>query len=49
MPITVQMVASEILMCGLKSLPVVGPAFETLDSIRHKRELVGHADRLAEV
>ena len=49
MPLTVKMVASEILMCGLKRVPIAGLAIETLDSIRLKHELVGHADRLAEV
>lgn len=48
MPVTLQMVASEILMCGLKKLPVAGHAFEVLDSIKLKHELVGQADRMAE-
>ena len=41
MPVTLQMVASGILMCGLKRVPVEGPAFEVLDSIKLKHELVG--------
>jgi formylglycine-generating enzyme required for sulfatase activity len=49
MPVTFQMVASEILMCGLKHVPVAGPAFEVLDSIKLKHELVGQSDRLAEI
>ena len=43
------MVVSEILMCGLKHVPFAGPAFEVLDSIKLKHELVGQADRLAEI
>jgi len=49
MPVTLQMVASEILMCGLKRVPFSGPAFEVLDSIKLKHELVGQSDRLAEI
>ncbi len=49
MPLTVQMVASEILMCGLKKLPVAGAAFEVLDSIRLQHELLGQSDRVAEL
>ncbi len=49
MPLTMKMVASEILMCGLKRVPVAGPAFEVLDSIKLKHELVGQSDRLAEI
>ena len=49
MPVTLQMVASEILMCGLKQVPFAGPAFEVLDSIKLKHELVGQSDRLAEI
>src|SRR4051795_12894039 len=49
MPVTLPMVASEILMCGLKRVPFAGPAFEVLDSIRLKHELVGQVDRLAEI
>ena len=49
MPLTIKMVASEILMCGLKQVPFAGPAFEVLDSIKLKHELVGQSDRLAEL
>jgi formylglycine-generating enzyme required for sulfatase activity len=49
MAVTLQMVASEILMCGLKHVPFAGPAFEVLDSIKLKHELVGQSDRLAEI
>jgi formylglycine-generating enzyme required for sulfatase activity len=47
MPLTVPMVASEILMCGLKKVPFAGAAFEVLDSIRIQHELLGQADRVA--
>ena len=43
------MMASEILMCGLKHVPFAGPAFEVLDSIKLKHELLGQSDRLAEI
>jgi hypothetical protein len=43
------MVASEVLMCGLKRAPVVGTAVELMDAIRLKYELVGQGERLAEV
>lgn len=36
MSLSVQMVASEILMVGLKQIPIVGPAIEVVDGI-HKR------------
>ena len=49
MPLTVKMVASEILMCGLKQAPLVGPVVEVLESIRFKLELVEQAHRLAEI
>ncbi len=49
MPVTVQMVASEILMCGLKKVPFAGAAFEVVDSIRVQHELLGQADRVAEL
>jgi hypothetical protein len=49
MPLTVKMVASEIMMCGLKRTPIVGTAVELLDSIRLRHELVAQADRVAEV
>ena len=48
MPVTLQMVASEILMCGLKHVPFAGPAIEVLDSIKLKHELMGQSDRMAE-
>jgi formylglycine-generating enzyme required for sulfatase activity len=48
-PLTFKMVASEILMCGLKHAPFVGPAVEVLDSIKLKHELVGQSDHLAEI
>jgi formylglycine-generating enzyme required for sulfatase activity len=49
MPLTATMIASEILMCGLKKVPFAGTAFEVVDSIRLKHELVGQVDRLAEI
>ncbi len=49
MPLTVPMVASEILMCGLKNVPFAGAAFEVLDALRLQHQLLGQADRLAEL
>jgi hypothetical protein len=40
---TVKMVASEVLMCGLKRVPFAGPAVEVLESIRLKHELISQA------
>jgi CheY-like chemotaxis protein len=49
MPLTLKMVASEVLMCGLKQIPVVGTAFEVVDALRasHAHSVVG--DRLADI
>ncbi len=33
MPPRLKMVAEEILMCGLKSMPVAGKAFEVIDAV----------------
>ena len=49
MPLTFKMVASEILMCGLRTVPVAGDAFDLVNAIRSKHEMVNHADRLGEL
>jgi hypothetical protein len=49
MPITSKIVASELLMCGIKKILVAGPAIEIIDSIRSKAEAIGRADRLNEM
>ena len=35
MAISMKMVASELLMCGLKNLPFVGTAVEVVEGVRH--------------
>ncbi len=49
MPLTWKMVASEVLMCGLKKAPVAGTAFEVVDALRasHAKTVVN--DRLADL
>jgi len=49
MPLTLKMVASEVMMCGLKKVPVVGTAFEVVDALRtsHAHTVIG--DRLADI
>ena len=47
--LAVTMVASEILVCGLKRASLVGTAVEVLDSIRPNHDLVVQAHRLAEI
>src|SRR5437016_2223031 len=42
------MVASELLMCGLKNLPLVGTGVEFVEGIRSRHEMLAHLDRLAE-
>ena len=49
MSLTFKMVASEILMCGLKKVPVAGHALEVVEAIRSKHELAGYVDRLDDV
>jgi hypothetical protein len=44
---SVKMVASELLMCGLKNLPFVGTAVEVIEGVRSRHEMLIHADRLA--
>jgi hypothetical protein len=47
--LAVRMVASEILVCGLKRASLVGTAVEVLDSIRPNHDLVAQEHRLAEI
>ncbi|MGE3818635.1 MAG: formylglycine-generating enzyme family protein [Isosphaeraceae bacterium] len=49
MALTFKMVASEILMCGLKSVPVAGKAVEVVDAIQSRHEKALMAERLEEV
>ena len=45
-----KLVASEILMCGLKRFPFgIGVAFEVVEAVRNRFELLDHSERLAEV
>jgi hypothetical protein len=47
MALSMKMVASELLMCGLKNLPFVGTAVEVVEGVRARHEMLAHADRLA--
>ena len=44
-----KIVAEEILMCGLKSMPVAGKAFEVIDSVRTRHAMLAHGERLEEI
>jgi formylglycine-generating enzyme required for sulfatase activity len=46
MAFSVKLVASELLMCGLKSLPFVGTALEVVAGVRSRHEMLAHVDRL---
>ena len=46
MPMTLNMVASEILMCGLKKVPVADHAIEAIEALRVKHAMTQHADRI---
>ena len=49
MPPKLKMVAEEILMCGLKSMPVAGKAFEVIDAVRTRHAMLAHGERLEEI
>jgi hypothetical protein len=44
--LSIKLVASEFLMCGLKKLPFVGTAFEVVEGVRSRRELFADRERL---
>jgi formylglycine-generating enzyme required for sulfatase activity len=44
-----KIVAQEILMCGLKSMPVAGKAFEVIDAVRSRHSMLAHGERLEEI
>ena len=46
---TLKMVASEILICGLKKVPVAGQAVEAIEALRAKHAMTQHADRIGAV
>jgi hypothetical protein len=49
MGLSPRMVASEILMVGLKQIPFAGAAVEAVESLRSGYELVRHQERIAEL
>jgi len=49
MPPRLKIVAEEILMCGLKSIPVAGKAFEVIDAVRSRHSMLAHGERLEEI
>jgi formylglycine-generating enzyme required for sulfatase activity len=49
MPPKLKIVAEEILMCGLKSIPVAGKAFEVIDAVRSRHSMLAHGERLEEI
>ena len=49
MPPKLKIVAEEILMCGLKSMPVAGKAFEVIDAVRSRHAMLAHGERLEEI
>ena len=46
---TARLIAREALMCGLKSIPLVGTAVDFVDGVAKSHEALAHAGRLAEV
>ena len=40
MPPKLEIVAEQILMCGLKSIPVAGKAFEVIDAVRTRHAML---------
>jgi formylglycine-generating enzyme required for sulfatase activity len=44
-----RIVAEEILMCGLKSIPMVGNAFEVVESVKSRHALLAQGERLEEI
>jgi len=49
MPSTTRLIASETLMCGLKSIPVAGKAVEVVDAVRTRYDLLANGERIDEV
>jgi formylglycine-generating enzyme required for sulfatase activity len=49
MPPKLKIVAEEILMCGLKSIPVAGKAFEVIDAVRTRHAMLAHGERSEEI
>ena len=49
MPPKLKIVAEEILMCGLKSIPVAGKAFEVIDAVRSRHAMLAQGERLEEI
>ena len=49
MPPKLKIVAEEILMCGLKSMPVAGKAFEVIDAVRTRHAMLAQGERLEEI
>jgi len=49
MPPRLKIVGEEILMCGLKSMPVAGKAFEVIDAVRTRHAMLAHGERLEEI
>jgi len=49
MPPRLKVVAEEILMCGLKSIPVAGKAFEVIDAVLSRHSMLAHGERLEEI
>ena len=49
MPPRLEIVAEEILMCGLKSIPVAGKAFEVIDAVRTRHAMLAQGERLEEI
>lgn len=41
-----KIVAQEILMCGLKNLPLIGPAVDIVNAVQTKHEILSHGDRI---
>jgi len=49
MPPKLKIVAEEILMCGLKSIPVAGKAFEVIDAVHSRHAMLAQGERLEEI
>jgi hypothetical protein len=49
MAISAKMVVSEILMCGIKKIPVIGDVIDVVDSVRASHEMLLNEERLADL
>jgi hypothetical protein len=47
MALSLKLVAQEIFMCGLRQVPILGPAVEVVDNVQKRHELLHNQDRLA--